>query len=371
MVDEHADTWGFAWMPAIEEFVGQAAAAAAAEQRDEDDSDDHHVGYVGDYDHTDDEEPGVAASRARASGGGGSSNSGSSHDDMSAGELLSGNSSGRNGRKRRRPQASGGGPAAAAASFSRRRVPRPPSYNETLFADKSFHNPHASETMADAFGILRPASFVLDVEADDRPWGGAGEAAAAPARAATEGATNDKVSTAKERKIGSADVGGGGGGEDRNNWFYDTVRDRQNRLWADTRVRKGVELARKGQHQVTACVSYHIMPYLIIYPLIVFLTLLPPASRCSLGCVYLRCCTHSLTHGCYCCVCVNSKHLQQLVSLPSLFFVLDAILVSLFYNGCCCLLLLFTTTETYGITHIVGILVDLSLCWHSYRMCPI
>lgn len=273
VVDEHADTWGFAWMPAIEEFVGQAAAAAAAvaEQGDQDDSEDHHGGYVGDYDHSDDEEPEVVASRARASGGGGSNN-GSSHDDMSAGELLPGSSSGRSGRKRRRPQAnSSSGPAAASSSSSSsrtrgRRVPRPPSYNETLLADKSFHNPHASETMADAFGILRPASFVLDVEADDRPWGGAAEAAAAAAAVGAasagtaEGAANVKVATAEERKIGSADVGARGGSEDRNNWFYDTVRDRQNRLWADTRVKKGVELARKGQHQVTngmRIISHH------------------------------------------------------------------------------------------------------------------
>lgn len=31
VVDEHADTWGFSWMPAIEDFVDQAAAAARGE----------------------------------------------------------------------------------------------------------------------------------------------------------------------------------------------------------------------------------------------------------------------------------------------------------------------------------------------------
>lgn len=230
VVDERADTWGFSWMPAIEEFVGQAAAAA--DHRDPNNSEDSHGGDPGDYDdYTDDEE--VATSRVSITG------RSSSHDRMNSANLLPGSSSGRNGRKRRRPQAISG---TAVAMASRRRAPRPPSYNETLLADKSFHNPHASETMADAFGILRPASFVLDVGADDRPWGGVAEAAtAAAAAAAAEGG---------KRSSASAGAGVSGGDEDRNNWFYDTVRDRQNRLWADTRVRKGVELARKGQHQV-------------------------------------------------------------------------------------------------------------------------
>lgn len=245
--DEHADTWGFSWMPAIEEFVGQAAAAA--EQRDQDDSEDSHGGDVGDYDYTDVEEPEVAASRVRATGGGGGGSS-SSHNTMSAGELLP-RSFGRSGRKRRRPQASSG---TAVESASRgRRAPRPPSYNETLLADKSFHNPHASETMADAFGILRPASFVLDVRADNRPWGGAAEAATAAAKAKDGTVEGGNTSSA------SAGARASEGDKDRNNWFYDTVRDRQNRLWADARVRKGVELARKGQHQVME--GMHVIPH--------------------------------------------------------------------------------------------------------------
>lgn len=103
--------------------------------------------------------------------------------------------------------------------------------------------------MADAFGIIRPASFVLDVGADDRSWGGGAAAAAAAAQAAV--ATAEVVCAETQR---------GSSGGDRS-WFYDTVRDRQNRLWADTRVRKGVELARKGQHQVrfsTAVVPYDV-----------------------------------------------------------------------------------------------------------------
>lgn len=234
-VNEHADTWGFSWMPAIEDFVEQAAKA---EQRDEEESD-----CTDDDEQEEEEEP---ESRVRATGR--RSRSGSRDpDDRSGGggELLSGSSSGRRGRKRRRPQASGAPPWSS--SRRRRAAPRPPSYNETLLADKSFHNPHASETMADAFGILRPASFVLDVGADDRPWGGGAEAVVA-AKAATAAITNgDGVNSASASASGG---GGGGGGEDDRNWFYDTVRDRQNRLWADTRVRKGVELARKGQHQV-------------------------------------------------------------------------------------------------------------------------
>lgn len=220
--NEHADTWGFSWMPAIEDFVEQVAEA---KQRDGDDREGGRGSSDDDY--SDEEETELPGSSRRSSSGDPDDNSGD-------GDSLQGASSMRSGRKRGRPRASG-------TPSSRRRVPRPPSYNETLLADKSFHNPHASETMADAFGIFRPASFVVNVGADDRTWGGAAEAAAAAA----------KKSPAEARDIDSASGGGGGGGgaEDRN-WFYDTVRDRQNRLWADTRVRKGVELARKGQHQV-------------------------------------------------------------------------------------------------------------------------
>lgn len=34
VVDEHADTWGFSWMPAIEDFVDQAAATAEGEDHE-------------------------------------------------------------------------------------------------------------------------------------------------------------------------------------------------------------------------------------------------------------------------------------------------------------------------------------------------
>ena len=139
-----------------------------------------------------------------------------------------------------------------------RRAPRLPSYNETLLADKSFHNPHASETMADALDVFRPASFLVDVGADDRPWGGAAAAAAATSSAAAAArAGNDEGAAPAESRKGSDTEnarGGDGSGSGDRSWFYDTVRDRQNRLWADTRVRKGVELARKGQHQVRAVV---------------------------------------------------------------------------------------------------------------------
>eukprot|EP00752_Nemacystus_decipiens_P004597 g4196.t1 len=230
-VDEHADTWGFSWMPAIEDFVEQA-------HRDE-----------GGSDVTDDEGeetgPQVRAPGRRSRSRSGSRDPGHKSSSGRGSDLVPGSCPGGGGRKRRRPEASAWPSSSSSSSSSspRRRTPRPPTYNETLLADKSFHNPHASETMADAFGILRPASFVLDVEDDDRPWGSAGAEAVGAANATI--ANGDGVISA-----GSSGGGGGGdGGEDDRNWFYDTVRDRQNRLWANTRVRKGVELARKGQHQ--------------------------------------------------------------------------------------------------------------------------
>ena len=235
-MNEHADTWGFSWMPAIEDFVGQAAKT---EPRDEDESD------FTDDDHDDDKDDEGEDAKPRPRAPGGRSRSGSRDPgDRSGGvgDVVTGSSCGGSGRKRRRPQAGGG--SSPSSSSPRTRAPRPPSYNETLLADKSFHNPHASETMADAFGILRPASFVLDVGDDDRPWGGGAAEAVTAAKATTMG-NGDGVGGA-----GTSGGGGRGGGEGDRNWFYDTVRDRQNRLWADTRVRKGVELARKGQHQV-------------------------------------------------------------------------------------------------------------------------
>eukprot|EP00903_Cladosiphon_okamuranus_P006760 g6593.t1 len=235
-VNEHADTWGFSWMPAIEDFVEQAAKEDRRDDEESDRTDDNK----------EEEEQEDVGPRARAAGR--RSRSGSlDPNDSTGGEPVPGSSSLQgSGRKRRRPRASGWSPSSSSSSSpsSRRRAPRPPSYNETLLADKSFHNPHASETMADAFGILRPASFVLDVDDDDRPWGGGAEAVAAGKGPRTNG---DGVKGASASAGGAS--GGGGGGEDDRNWFYDTVRDRQNRLWADTRVRKGVELARKGQHQ--------------------------------------------------------------------------------------------------------------------------
>lgn len=224
-VNEHADTWGFSWMPAIEEFVEQAEKAGRRDEEESDCTDDGE----------EDEEE--AEPRAGLIGTKSRSSSRDPNDRSGGGEQLPGGSFRGSGRKRRRPQARGWSPPP-----SQRRAPRPPSYNETLLADKSFHNPHASETMADAFGILRPASFVLDVEADDRPWGGGAEALAA--------AKGTTATTANGNGEASAGASGGGDGEGDRSWFYDTVRDRQNRLWADTRVRKGVELARKGQHQV-------------------------------------------------------------------------------------------------------------------------
>lgn len=229
-MDEHSDTWAFSWMPAIEDFVDQAARRADAARDDSGSSDEDS-----------DEEggpPGKGFSRA-------------GHRTSQTGRLGDGNgdpiNSGdesdpaRSGRKRRRTRTREG-------AWSRRAL-HPPSYNETLLADKAFHNPHASETMADAFDVFRPASFLLNVGADDRPWGGAAAAAAAEKHAAKAGA----AATAEAGKREEYHVKGGeGSGSGDRSWFYDTVRDRQNRLWADTRVRKGVELARKGQHQVRA-----------------------------------------------------------------------------------------------------------------------
>eukprot|EP00611_Tribonema_gayanum_P031933 TRINITY_DN936_c0_g1_i1.p1 TRINITY_DN936_c0_g1~~TRINITY_DN936_c0_g1_i1.p1 ORF type:complete len:240 (-),score=55.87 TRINITY_DN936_c0_g1_i1:333-1052(-) len=74
----------------------------------------------------------------------------------------------------------------------RRKRPR---YNDVLLADKSFYNPFATEAMASAFRVCRPLSFAVDVAAD------------------------------------------GAGARD---WFFEDLRERQDRTWADTRVAKGV-----------------------------------------------------------------------------------------------------------------------------------
>lgn len=236
-MNEHPDTWGFSWMPAIEEFVEQEAARATDDERDYDSDDETENGHNERYGSSEDE------GRGRDGGG---------HRELSDGVRQvegAGMDSARSGRKRTRFRMSGG----PSSSCRRQQPPPPPSYNETLLADKSFHNPNASETMADAFGIVHPASFILDVRTDDRTWGGAAVAAAAAQAAAiggkasgAAGGAGDREGLKKAEEEAEEEAGSGG---DRN-WFYDTVRDRQNRLWADTRVRKGVELARKGQHQV-------------------------------------------------------------------------------------------------------------------------
>lgn len=236
-MNEHPDTWGFSWMPAIEEFVEQEAARATDDEHYDSD-DETENGHNDRYGSSEDE------GRRRDGGG---------HRQLSDGVRHvegAGMDSARPGRKRTRFRMSGG----SSSSSRRQQPPPPPSYNETLLADKSFHNPNASETMADAFGIVRPASFILDVRTDDRTWGGAAVAAAAAQAAAIEGKASGAAGGAGDREgLERAEEETGSGGD--RNWFYDTVRDRQNRLWADTRVRKGVELARKGQHQVREIVE--------------------------------------------------------------------------------------------------------------------
>lgn len=244
---EHSDTWGFSWMPAIEEFVEQAAVRAT----DDDDERGNATDGETENGHGGEQRCGSSEEEGGAQGGGGHSQPSYGMQDVEAG---GGDSADGGGRKRTRLRISGGTSPSSSSSYRRQRPPPPPSYNETLLADKSFHNPYASETMADAFGIVRPASFMLDVRADDRTWGGAAvAAAAAQAAAAASAAGGGKALGAVDGaggKEGLERAGEDGGSDEDRNWFYDTVRDRQNRLWADTRVRKGVELARKGQHQV-------------------------------------------------------------------------------------------------------------------------
>lgn len=225
-MDEHSDTWAFSWMPAIEDFVDQATSRADAAREDSGGSDGE----------------GGPPGKEISTGGDRTSRTGCLGDGNGDSSISSGDESdpARGGRKRRRTQT-------RERSWSRRTM-HPPSYNETLLADKAFHNPHASEIMADAFGVFRPASFLLDVGADDRPWGGT--VAAAAAKHAGEGGEAARAEAGNREKEDAS--GGEGSGTGDRSWFYDTVRDRQNRLWADTRVRKGVELARKGQHQVRA-----------------------------------------------------------------------------------------------------------------------
>lgn len=217
-MDEHSDTWGFSWMPAIEEFVEQAAARAEVDghddtlEPDDREKNDSSWGKEG---------QGEGNSRADKNLVVGGRNRRNDFTTMSG-----------SGRKRRRP---GGGEGAFCSPPRQRAAPRLPSYNEVLLADKSFHNPHACETMADAFGIVRPASFVLDVRTDDRSRGATTAMPSARAEASVEAGYDEDA-----QKAAGGDRG----------WFYDTVRDRQNRLWANGRVKKGVELARKGQHQV-------------------------------------------------------------------------------------------------------------------------
>ncbi|CAN0002007.1 unnamed protein product, partial [Discosporangium mesarthrocarpum] len=115
------------------------------------------------------------------------------------------------------------------------------SYNETLLADKAFLNPHATETMANAYRVSEPLSFLIDVTGDNKAWG--------------EGGGGKGMGRGGKGETGERSGGGGeqegdhSDHDDREGWFYDTVRDKQNRLWADKRVKKGVDLARKGQHQ--------------------------------------------------------------------------------------------------------------------------
>ncbi|CAM9718584.1 unnamed protein product [Chrysoparadoxa australica] len=85
----------------------------------------------------------------------------------------------------------------------KRRLARSGSFNSTLVADDSFHNPHAVKSEVAKLGLVEQLSFVVDVGMD-----GVGE-------------------------------------ED---WFHDTVRQQQDLKWARERVAKGAAIARGGSH---------------------------------------------------------------------------------------------------------------------------
>ncbi|CAM9462322.1 unnamed protein product [Choristocarpus tenellus] len=176
VVDEENDTWGFSWMPAIEEFM-ENTSKSVSNMKDIDVS-------------LSLEEEGEGHTQLQADG--------SSEEDIQVKAK---------GRKRKRTSSISPNDEDSL------------SYNGVLLADKSFHNPHAAETMANAYAVSKSFSFLVDVADDDREWGG---------------------SSVEGTGVEIAESGG---------WFYDTVREKQNRSWADKRVKKGVELARKGQHQ--------------------------------------------------------------------------------------------------------------------------
>jgi hypothetical protein len=156
-VCEQADTWAFSWLPAIEEFLPD---------------------------------------RSRSSSGSNSNSSSEHNSEAEQAQLL---------RWARGEEENGERVPCPGSTEDKQQIRRRKraasthrssrSYNSTLLADKSFHNPHATEAMAEAFGVYESLSFAADVAAD-----------------------------------GVADK----------DWFYDDLRRLQNKDWVDSRLAKGV-----------------------------------------------------------------------------------------------------------------------------------
>jgi tetratricopeptide (TPR) repeat protein len=117
--------------------------------------------------------------------------------------------------------------------FQQGRQPGDATYNEEMARDSAFSNPRACAGMAEAFGIDEVTCHLADIRscrsvAQSRP---SAETSAAAASASTgdETAPTDANTAAPE------------------DWYYDTLRRRQDEHWASERLRVGVRHARDGQ----------------------------------------------------------------------------------------------------------------------------
>jgi hypothetical protein len=156
-VCEQADTWAFSWLPAIEEFLPD---------------------------------------RSRSSSGTNSNSSSERNSEAEQAQLMRwARGEEENGERVPYPGSTEDKEQLRRRKRSASTHRNSRSYNSTLLADKSFHNPHATEAMAEAFGVYESLSFAADVAAD-----------------------------------GVADK----------DWFYDDLRRLQNKDWVDSRLAKGV-----------------------------------------------------------------------------------------------------------------------------------
>ena len=109
--------------------------------------------------------------------------------------------------------------------FQQGREPGDASYNEEMARDSAFSNPRACAGMAEAFGIDEVACHLADIRS---------------CRSTAQSRASAETSVA----AASASTGDAAAPED---WYYDTLRLRQDEHWATERLRVGVRHARDGQ----------------------------------------------------------------------------------------------------------------------------